>query len=256
MSNTDRVDKALFEEGHYLGKPADANDLLVERRIRILNRFEGFFGKQYDFLEIGCGNGNTVLPLSEKFNKTYGLEYTNQHENDFNQLKQQLGVTNAEFVCRDITAGPFLPEVDRVLSFEVIEHLPTEDAVKNYALSLKEGGLCAISVPNKWWIFETHGASLPLLPWNRVPFFSWLPRPLHERWALARIYTKKRIHRLLEDSGFEILDTHYVMAPMDVIKWKPLQQFLRKWIFNNDTTNIPFKSVSIMVFCRKKGANA
>ena len=29
---------------------------------------------------------------------------------------------------------------------------------------LKPGGRFIISVPNKWWIFETHGADLPLLP--------------------------------------------------------------------------------------------
>jgi 2-polyprenyl-3-methyl-5-hydroxy-6-metoxy-1,4-benzoquinol methylase len=141
--------------------------------------------------------------------------------------------------------------VDRILSFEVIEHLPTEDGVRNYASSLRPGGLCAITVPNKWWIFETHGASLPLLPWNRVPFFSWLPRPLHERWALARIYTKKRIVKLMKESGFEVLETKYIMAPMDVIKWKPLQSFLRKWVFNANTTTNPFKAVSIMVYCKK-----
>jgi hypothetical protein len=50
---------------------------------------------------------------------------------------------------------------------------------------------------------------------------------LHERWALARIYTKGRIKQLMEDSGFEVLEMHYVMAPMDVVKWRPLQQFLR-----------------------------
>jgi hypothetical protein len=149
-------------------------------------------------------------------------------------------------------AKGFEPKCQRLVSFEVIEHLPTEDGVKHYADSVEAGALCAISVPNKWWIFETHGASLPLLPWNRVPLFSWLPTIIHERWALARIYTKRRITKLLEKNGFEILETKYIMAPMDVIKWKPLQAFLRKYVFNSDTTAIPFKSVSIMVFCKKK----
>jgi hypothetical protein len=112
--------------------------------------------------------------------------------------------------------------------------------------------MAAFSVPNKWWIFETHGARLPLLPWNRVPFFSWLPTPLHERWANARIYSKSRIKRLLEKHGFEVLDMQYIMAPMDVIKWKPLQQFLRKYVFNADTTSMPFKSVSIFIIAQKK----
>ena len=252
MSNTDRVDKSLFEDAHYLGKPADSNDLLVKRRIRILSRFEGFFDKNARLVEIGCGNGNTLLQIADKFKHCYGLEYAAVHQTEFESLQHQLKVSNAEFQTWDIMKSGFEPHCERLLSFEVIEHLPTEEGVANYANSIVSGGLAAISVPNKWWIFETHGASLPWLPWNRVPLFSWLPTPLHERWALARIYTKKRIKTLLEKNGFDVLEMHYVMAPMDVVKWKPLQFILRKLIFNSDTTKIPFKSVSIIVFCKKK----
>ncbi len=81
---------------------------------------------------------------------------------------------------------------------------------------------------------ETHGADLPLLPWNRVPFFSWLPTPLHERWARARIYTRGRILGLLEECGFVVEDVRYVTAPM---MWcpAPLRRLLRKTLLSDDT---------------------
>ncbi len=252
MSNTGRVDKSMFEESHYLGKPADADDLIVQRRLRMLYNIPGFTGKDLDLLEIGCGNGNTVIQLAQDFKSAVGLEYNDVHKTEFEQLQRQLNRPDAVFQVWDIMAKPYTPPVDRLVSFEVIEHLPSEEGVANYAGSLKSGGMAAFSVPNKWWIFETHGARLPLLPWNRVPFFSWLPKPLHERWANARIYTKSRIKKLLKKHGFEVLDMQYITAPMDVIKWKPLQQFLRKYVFNSDTTRIPFKSVSIFVTARKK----
>jgi 2-polyprenyl-3-methyl-5-hydroxy-6-metoxy-1,4-benzoquinol methylase len=241
----------LFESEHYLGKPADNNDLLVWRRIDLVKAYPGFLDSTLDMVEIGCGNGNTAVPMANHFKSVMGLEYASVHAQEFEALRAEQGAENAAFGVWDIMAKPYEPAADRLVSFEVIEHLPSDDGVANYAKSLKVGGIAAISVPNKWWIFETHGAKLPLLPWNRVPFFSWLPRPLHERWAHARIYTKKRICTLLEQHGFEIEKVEYIMAPMDVIKWGPLQRFLRRWVFNSHTTKIPFKAVSILVFCKR-----
>jgi len=250
-----RVDKSLFEADHYLGKPADAGDLLVSRRLELLEGFEGFFDPTCDLIEIGCGNGNTTARVAPRFRSARGLEYASVHQAEFEHLAQQAGVADkAQFQVCDIMAGPVQPKAQRLISFEVIEHLPGEEGVKNYAASLEDGALAAISVPNKWWIFETHGARLPLLPWNRVPFFSWLPKPLHERWANARIYTRSRIVRLMQESGFEVLKVQYITAPMDVIKWKPLQNLLRRLFFGRASTRNPFKSVSILVFARKNAS--
>ena len=106
---------------------------------------------------------------------------------------------NCELKILDVVTTSSTEKFDRIISFEVIEHLSNESGVQYYFDSLKDDGILAITVPNKWWIFETHGANLPLLPWNRVPFFSWLPKFIHERFANARIYTKKRIKKLLEN---------------------------------------------------------
>lgn len=251
MSNTSRVDQSMFESGHYLGKPADAGDLITERRIRIVRAVPGFVGKELTLLEIGCGNGATMLKLASEFRDVTGLEYNEAHQAEYEKIKEELGVQNSVFKQWDMMAGPYMPSADRLISFEVIEHLPSEDGLANYFGSLKPGGWAAFSVPNKWWIFETHGARLPLLPWNRVPFFSWLPTPIHEKWANARIYTKKRIVKLLEKHGFVIEKCEYVTAPMDVVKWKPLKNFLRQWVFNSDTTSNPFKAVSILIIAKK-----
>ena len=147
---------------------------------------------------------------------------------------------------------PKFDNADLLTSFEVIEHLSNESGVTFYYDSLKDDGILAVSVPNKWWIFETHGAKLPLLPWNRVPFFSWLPKPIHERFAHARIYTKKRIRKLLEKHGFSVLYCKYITAPMDVLLDGELKNWVIKNIFNTDTTSIPFKATSIFVVAKKK----
>lgn len=253
MANTGRVDTSLFESGHYLGKPADFTDKIISRRVDLTLAIPNFAGKQLELVEIGCGNGSSMILLSPYFKSIDGLEYFDGHQQEFEQLKQQFQCQNISFSQRDVENTSPDKQYDRMISFEVYEHLLHESSISYYFDILKPDGLAAITVPNKWWIFETHGAKLPLLPWNRVPFFSWLPTFLHERWANARIYTKKRICRILKNAGFEIVDVQYITAPMDVLKEGWLKSFLLKYIFNSPTTKNPFKSTSIFIVVKKPG---
>jgi len=251
MANTDRVDKELFVEGHYLGKPADLSDKLTQRRVNITLQVPNFAGKEYDMVEIGCGNGATSVLLADKMKSCLAVDINNDHEDQFKAFKEKYKADNCSFQVCDIEQESLGRQFDRLISFEVIEHLREDKNVSAYFDLLKPGGIAVISVPNKWWIFETHGADLPLLPWNRVPFFSWLPRPIHERYANARIYTQKRITNLMESAGFQILDTQYITAPLDVLKESAFKSFFTTYIFKNDTTKNPFLSTSIFVVAQK-----
>lgn len=252
MANTDRVDKNMFNDtGHYLGKPADIGDKLIHRRINLVKSVEGFLDKEKDFLEIGCGNGATTILLSEHFNKCLGVDINDDHKDEFISLKEEYNATNCSFRILNVEQESLNKQYDRIISFEVIEHLNDDKRVDKFYELLKPGGIAIFSVPNKWWIFETHGANLPLLPWNRVPFFSWLPKAIHEKYANARIYTKKRILNLLNNAGFEILDVKYITAPLDVLKDGMIKKAFTKSIFRNDTTKIPFLSTSIFITVKR-----
>lgn len=251
MSNTSRVDKELFRDDHYLGKPADDTDKIITRRIAILEDFQGFFNINLNLVEAGCGNGATLNRIAGRFKTATGIDLFD-YSVPFQQSKETLNASNSRFIQMDLEAEIPVEKFDRLISFEVIEHLKEDANVKNYGSMLNAGALAAFSVPNKWWIFETHGARLPVLPWNRVPFFSWLPGFIHSRYANARIYTRRRIIKLLEQNGFEVLKTQYITAPMDVLKPGKLKNFLIKYIFKNNTTQLPILSTSIMVFARKK----
>lgn len=251
MSNTSRVDTSLFENDHYLGKPADEDDRIVGRRISILEQYPEFFAPDLTCIEVGCGSGATITRLAHRFARSLGVDIFD-YAADFARQQQKNRATNCSFRQLDLEQQLPGETFDRLISFEVIEHLRSESGVSSYAQVLKKGGLAAVTVPNKWWIFETHGARLPLLPWNRVPFFSWLPRRLHERYANARIYTVARIKELLEKHGFRILDYHYVTAPMDVLNDGRLKRMLLKYIFRHDVTKIPMLSTSIFVIAEKQ----
>jgi 2-polyprenyl-3-methyl-5-hydroxy-6-metoxy-1,4-benzoquinol methylase len=194
--------------------------------------------------------------LAGEMSRCVGIDMNPAYEKIFREQMDRNGVRNCEFVLLDLNKDSYNERFDRLISFEVIEHLRDEGRVRFFYDLLKPGGLAAITVPNKWWIVETHGANLPLLPWNRVPFFSWLPRGIHERFARARIYTKNRIHHLLSTAGFDVIRMSYVTAPMDVLKEGWLKSVLTKYIFHRDETPIPFLATAIFVIAGKKNSGS
>lgn len=246
-----KVDETLFTGEHYLGRPADSTDKIITRRVGLVKAIPGFCDKNLELLEIGAGNGATLLLMSNEMKSCLGVDIFD-HTAEFKKTRDEKGITNCDIIIRDIEQEDLDKKYDRLICFEVIEHFNSEETVKRFTRWLKPGALCAISVPNKWWVFETHGARLPLLPWNRVPFFSWLPRFIHERFANARIYTKARIKKLLENSGFEVLEMKYITAPMDVLKEGKLKRLLVNNIFNTETTTAPMLSTSIFIVARVK----
>ena len=235
------------------GKPAEFKDFIVDRRIRILQNFENFFDIDAELLDVGCGNGASIIKIHSQFRSCHGVDIIQKHLNNFNLKIDEFNLNNCscslENVDEDFCKNK---SFNRIISFEVLEHVGKDQELANRIYRMiQHGGEVAISVPNRWWIFETHGAYLPLLPWNRVPFFSWLPKKIHDRYAKARIYRKKDIQKILSKAGFNVVSLNYITAPMDVIKWKPLQQLLRRTVFKNDTTHIPFLSTSIFAFAEK-----
>lgn len=227
------------------GKPAQPTDYIVHRRAEILRATPGFCGEDLSLLDLGCGNGATMVELAKDFTRVDGIDKARQPASI-------LPGQSVWWVDLDTMAwfySKHLPAADRIVCLEVLEHIAAPLVIcKMIRDTLPYGGMAAVSVPNKWWVFETHGAWLPLLPWNRVPFFSWLPKRLHDRWAKARIYAKREIVNLLRQAGLSVLRVHYVRAPLDRLKWRWLAERLRG---RKHTTRVPFFATSILVIAMK-----
>ena len=235
------------------GKSAESSDLIIERRHRMVQPFIGT--RTGTLLDFGCGTGTQTFLFSSAFDRIVGVDVNQPSIKKFRDTLAQRGITGRiEAVEYDGRTLP-LPDasVDFAISFEVLEHVHDERrALDELFRVLKPGARLAISVPNRWWVFETHGAALPLLKWNRVPLFSWLPKPLHDRWARARIYSRREIVGKLRAAGFAIEDAVYITAPMDVVRNPHLQSLLRNAIFRGDRTAIPFLSTAVLVIAAKK----
>lgn len=233
------------------GKPVKYGQEIVKRRFRITSNRINLNGKK--ILDFGCGNGVQTIEIAKTSATIIAVDID---YNDIQTFKEHISLNNINNITAIKYDGKILPiksnSIDLVLSYEVLEHVHSEsDSLQELYRVLKQGGEILISVPNKWWLFETHGAYLPILPWNRVPFFSWLPHSIHSKFAKARIYKKKEIVKLLLANGFLIKNCAYITAPLDVIKNKNLKKILRKLMFRGDETRCAFLSTAILVHGQK-----
>lgn len=216
----------------------------AKRRVRLVREIPGFCGVNNSLVDMGCGSGEALDLLYPEMGDCVGFDHIPNSRKGICRVDiDELG---------DWAWGghptQWTGSFDRLISFEVIEHLGCETSVCAFYDALKPGGLAAISVPNKFWLFETHGAGR----FKRVPFLSWAPEWLRRLLkANARIYTKGRIKALLESVGFEVLDMKYITAPLDVLPDGLLKRLLVRFLFTNDTTRNPFLSTSIFVVARK-----
>ncbi len=229
------------------GEPAAADDFIIIRRYRLVNRLIPLRGRV--LLDFGCGNGAQAFLFAADFPLVVGVDISRRHLGDMRGEAMRRGLS--ERALPVLYDGVRLPlqaaSVDCAISFEVLEHVENEEQVlSELARVIRPGGSLAVSVPNRWWIFETHGAELPLLPWNRVPFFGWLPKRIHDRYARARNYTRSEFAGKLAAAGFDVKRAVYVTAPMDVIGWRPLRRALRATIFKSDSTAIPLLSTAVL----------
>lgn len=235
------------------GEPIPTGSLFHERRYRVALATLGEINSDATLLDIGIGNASQTEFFARHVKRAVGIDLQFTRLAGFHRDLTQRQILNILLLGGNAEELPFRNEAfEYVTCFEVLEHVKNQEkTLMEIHRVLKPGGFLLLTVPNRWWVFETHGANLPLLPWNRVPFFSWLPKKVHDRWARARDYKDKEICEFLKRNGFTQVQSKLLTAPMDVVKNNTLQRLLRAIIFKNDTTRIAFLASNIFVCATK-----
>ena len=235
------------------GRPARPGQLILQRRANILGRLLSSRRPEGRLLDVGCGNGAQTRLLKPLARRLFGLDIVN-----INEAEGAIPGGEPLFVQSGAMALPFRDgSFDIVTAFEVLEHL-TDDraAVAEVGRVLRPGGYFFFSVPNRWWLLETHGAvvlGLSALPWNRIPFVGWLPRAWHRRIARAGNYTLKEASELATSGGLNPVAGGYITAPLDVLPDSALRDLLRATLFASDTTANPLLAVNLFILAQKAG---
>lgn len=118
-------------------------------------------------LDVGCSLGWIAQALSDRFALTVGIDPQRQGLVD----AAGGGAKAPRFVAGDGARMPFGDaQFDVVIYAYVYEHIEEQQAVAGEIWRvLRPGGVCLFSGPNRLAAVEEH---------FRLPFLSWLPRPL------------------------------------------------------------------------------
>ncbi len=215
-----------------LGKPTSYGYTLPVIRHGLTTARYARVRERARLLDFGCGNGANTVLFAPDFATVIGMDVEPERVDEARANAKQSGITNLEYSVYDGERLP-LPDhsIDCVVSFEVIEHTKDDRAaLRDIARVLKPGGLFCGSVPNKFYLMETHGFDLPfanVIPYSRVPLMNLLPRSFYRRFGNAEIYTRRQFTLLLAEAGFSDIETEYIRPPFDKVNSPVLQRALR-----------------------------
>jgi ubiquinone/menaquinone biosynthesis C-methylase UbiE len=237
-----------------------AQPIAMAKRLAVIERHLQPPAKR--FLDGGCGAGEYVLALSDRF----GLDANGV---EFDQAKVRQAQAKAALQNRvqhgDLQALQFAADTwDYVMLNEVLEHVPDDRrALDEVHRILKPGGRLFIFSPNRWFPFETHGVRLKrsgrrVSHWT--PFIPYIPLRLgglvFDYWA--RNYWQSEISSLTKASRFSIIEHAFIWLtfegisgrqPRIISATKPMLRAI-----SNTLENVPILKrfgVSQVLVCRK-----
>ncbi len=174
-----------------LGVPSYVWRFGQDRRLDLIARYADLKGKR--ILDAGCGVGMYVRKFRRFSEHVAGVELDESRAAEGGQDLPGIA-------CASVEALPFADATfDVVLSHEVLEHVGDDRRAVAEALRvLRPGGRLVVFVPNRRWLFETHGVYWRgRYHFGNIPLVGYLPDSLRDRLAPhVRAYTHSQLRAL------------------------------------------------------------
>jgi ubiquinone/menaquinone biosynthesis C-methylase UbiE len=234
------------------GKPIGltGKEVGLMRRLKMLENLN--LGKM--ILSVGCGTAVELQLLKGRGFVEVGLD----PERSFLLEGKKKGTAH-DFVQ---AIGENIPLrancLDLALLFEVLEHVIDPEVVLNeISRVLKPNGMLFITVPNKLYIFETHGIQICQKQINNllgvgIPFFSMAPSFVRKKFERARIFSEGEVLSLLRRHDFNPFTMEYLMPSLDTVRQTHLTSAIGHVFFYFSKTPIIKKFGSNLMIISKK----
>ena len=212
MARADAEAKAIT-----LGHPSYVWRFGQERRLAMMAHYAPLAGRR--ILDTGCGLGMYVRAFRQFSGEVYGIDVDPDKIAEASRELPNLQVAPAEQL--PFEDGLF----DVVLSHEVWEHVNDDRAAAREAVRvLKPGGRLLVFVPNRLWLFETHGVYWRgVYHFGNIPLVNWLPDALRNKLAPhVRAYTGKQLRALFEGLPVRVVAHTRIFPGYDnIVKRRP-----------------------------------
>jgi SAM-dependent methyltransferase len=233
-----------------LGEPSYVWRAGQNRRLEMIREW-GNLDVARRILDFGTGMG---LYLQQMQSIAPRVEFAAGTEYEFERAREAKG--KGEIA----TAGEQLPfpdnTFDTILSHEVLEHVGNDRlAAQEMVRVLRPGGRAVIFVPNRGWLFETHG-----IYWGGNYYFgnkfgvNYLPDFLRNRLAPhVKIYTRSGLRALFEGQPVTIVHHSQIFPGYDnIVRRRPtLGKVLRAVTYTLEATPLRAMGLSHLLVVEK-----
>ncbi len=204
------------------------------------------FDSSLSVLEIGCGEAGNLKPFLDLGCRCVGIDILEgKIENGKKFYADHPNKNNLELIVEDIYDTITPEEFDIIISRDVIEHIPNQEAFMARCRDfLKPDGIYFIGFPPWYNPFGGHQQILRHKLFSKTPYFHIMPRSWYKSFLkligekesrindMLEIYdtriTIDRLNRILKDNNYSILKkTDWLFNPNYETKFglKPRRQF-------------------------------